>query len=104
MYGRHRGQWREIMGAKKSAATIAVKGKGVDSSFILRIISVCCSSAWNSGYVGGSKGSMGVGDLYDLFDSDALVYLLATIVLLSGVILLVPMFIRVFPRKSSRSA
>lgn len=37
---------------------------------------------------------MGVGDLYDLFDSDALVYLLATIVLLSGVILLVPMFIR----------
>ncbi len=83
------------MGTKKAAATIAVKGKGINAEFFLRIIIgllfICLGI---QGYVGGGRDAMGVGDLYNAFDSDAIIYILATIVLLSGVILLVPMFIR----------
>lgn len=92
------------MGTKKAAATVAVKGKGVNSGFILRIIIgllfICLGI---QGYVGGGKGAMGVGDLYNAFDSEVMIYILATIVLLSGVILLVPMFIRGISEKIVRA-
>lgn len=92
----------KIMATKKAAATVVVKGKGINSGFILRIIIgllfICLGI---QGYVGGGD-AMGVGDLYNALDSDALVYILATIVLLSGVILLVPMFIRGISEKIVR--
>ncbi len=82
------------MGTKKAAATAIIKTKGFDATSILRIIiGLLFIILGIQGYVG-SKDAMGVGDLYKALDSEALSYILATIVLLSGVILLVPMFIR----------
>lgn len=62
------------------------------SAFILRlIISLLYISIGLQGLISRGGGS-GIGALYKAFDSDLLIYLVAVVVMLGGLVLLVPLF------------
>lgn len=77
------------------AEKISVTKKG--SAFFLRlVISLLYISIGLQGLITKGGGS-GIRSLYNVFDSDVLLYLVAIVVLLSGIVLLVPLFTKKLP-------
>jgi hypothetical protein len=62
------------------------------SSFVLRIvISLLYISMGLQGLINGGS-SEAIGSLFKVFDSDVMTYILSTVVLVSGILLMVPLF------------
>ncbi len=78
------------------ADTISVNKKS--TAFLLRlVISLLYISMGLQGLIS-KGGGEGIGSLYKAMDAEGLIYLLAVIVLLSGIVLIIPLFSKKLPQ------